>query len=175
MEDTLLGVGVLSLLGSVLIQKRRKKPICSHAVCVLDAGSSSIGGTIEIMSTGSQTEFICNLVGLQPGKHGFHIHRCGDLRMGCKSACDHYNPDGRSHGGRTGPHRHRGDLGNILAGDDGTCKDHLVADVCVDEIIGRALVVHADEDDLGTGGDDESLKTGNAGRRIGCGVIGRLN
>ena len=39
------------------------------------------------------------------------------------------------------------------------------------EVLLRAIVIHADEDDLGKGGDEESLKTGNAGDRVGCGVI----
>jgi Cu-Zn family superoxide dismutase len=38
-------------------------------------------------------------------------------------------------------------------------------------ILGRAIVIHAGEDDHGRGGDEESTKTGNAGERIACGVI----
>ena len=39
-------------------------------------------------------------------------------------------------------------------------------------IVGRAVVVHAGEDDLGKGGHDDSLTTGHAGGRLGCGVVG---
>ena len=39
-------------------------------------------------------------------------------------------------------------------------------------IIGRAIVVHEGIDDLGLGGNEGSKTTGNAGGRVGCGVIG---
>ena len=36
---------------------------------------------------------------------------------------------------------------------------------------GKSIVIHAGEDDLGLGGDMESLNTGNAGARRACGII----
>ena len=111
--------------------------------------------------------------GLTPGKHGFHVHEFGDLSDGCASAGGHYNPDNSEHGGLSDGHI--GDLGNIVANEDGIAKFKIVArrvDLTGERsIVGRAIVIHAGEDDLGTGGDDESLKTGNAGDRLACGVV----
>jgi len=39
-------------------------------------------------------------------------------------------------------------------------------------IYGRSIVIHDDVDDLGLGGNLESLKTGNDGGRIACVIIG---
>ncbi|KAL5258698.1 hypothetical protein ACHWQZ_G009233 [Mnemiopsis leidyi] len=38
----------------------------------------------------------------------------------------------------------------------------------LDSIVGRAVVLHAGKDDLGTGDDDGSKATGNAGSRVAC-------
>ena len=39
-------------------------------------------------------------------------------------------------------------------------------------MIGRSVVVHAGEDDLGKGRFKDSKITGHSGRRLACGVIG---
>ena len=68
-----------------------------------------------------------------------------------------------------------GDLGNITADNSGTANIKIVAEridlIGERSIIGRSIVVHSDVDDLGKGGDEESLKTGNAGDRLACGII----
>lgn len=114
----------------------------------------------------------CDLKNVSPGLHGLHVHEFGDLREGCKSTCSHYNPTNKNHGGALGCDRHRGDLGNISVDENGSCKGEYLANINIDEIIGRGLILHEDPDDLGQGSNEESKKTGNAGKRIACGVIG---
>ena len=138
-----------------------------HAECRDDV----VRGLILCFSEGTRTRIECHLTGLAPGLHGLHVHRCGDLSDGCASTCDHYNPCRTKHGGPLGPDRHRGDFGNVMADANGRCTTVVVADVALHEIVGRAFVLDADADDLGAGGDAESLRTGNAGARIAGGII----
>ena len=124
-----------------------------------------------------KTKITGEFSGLIPGqKHGFHIHTYGNLIKGCATAGPHYNPHGKTHGGPHSETRHVGDLGNVQADSVGNGRyehrDHQVMLFGAFSVIGRSCVLHKKEDDLGLGGDEESLKTGNAGARIACGVIG---
>ena len=95
--------------------------------------------------------------GLIKGQHGFHIHQFGDTTNGCVSAGAHFNPLGKTHGGPGDEERHVGDLGNVSANEEGVAKfdftDRLLKLNGPHSIVGRALVVHADPDDLGLGKD----------------------
>lgn len=88
----------------------------------------------------------------------------------------HFNPLEQEHGAPEDKERHHGDLGNIVADSSGAAKtvfsDRLLSLNGPHSIVGRGVVVHAGEDDLGEGGDDGSLATGNAGGRLACAVIG---
>ena len=72
---------------------------------------------------------------------------------------------------------HAGDFGNITATKERYSTFHFTTSkVSLFEgelsIIGRSLVVHEDEDDLGKGGHSDSLTTGHAGKRLDCAVSG---
>jgi len=138
--------------------------------------SESVGRITMFASKKNHTYFECVLDMKDEnfdGEKGVHIHCSGDLTRGCTSTCTHYNPTGGHHGGRDGMRRHKGDLGNLLFV-KGKCNANFKADVTLDDVIGRAIVIHEKEDDLGkgTGADEEeSQKTGNAGVRVACGII----
>lgn len=157
--------------------KTRRRKASAHATCVLAPNEYKVTGTIFMRHVRGGVRFRGEIAGLDDGEHGIHIHQYGDLTEGCKSACAHFNPRKANHGSRTSKVRHLGDLGNITS-EKGLSKFDLFGkDVSLrladkHNIAGRMIVVHADRDDLGQGGDAESLVTGNAGKRLACGVIG---
>jgi len=148
------------------------------AVVILQGDSNVTGKVIFTQSSSSVPVSISGEIkGLDPkAKRGFHIHSLGDLTSGCISTGSHYNPLQKNHGSPSSNDRHVGDLGNIESDANGLANfelsDRIITLNGPFSIIGRAVVVHAGTDDLGKGGDDESLKTGNAGGRAACGIIG---
>ena len=148
----------------------------SKAVCQVrpTKGNKCRGVVIFQETKDGRVRVMARIRGLNPGKkHAIHIHQFGDCRdLAGKSAGGHYNPEEKPHGLPPAAERHAGDLGNLEANDDGFAKYTIVVDnisiAGKNAIIGRAIVVHALPDDGGQ-------PTGNAGARIGCGVIGIAN
>lgn len=138
----------------------------------------NIQGEVMFVPTPKGTRVYILFSRLPPGEHGLHIHRAGDLRgEGCKGACDHFHIGEQvNHGGPPGTRgqRHTGDLGNITC-DKGVFRtNYYLSGVNLTDLYGRSVIVHADPDDYGKGGYDDSHTTGHSGARIGCAVIGRV-
>ncbi|XP_020680246.1 superoxide dismutase [Cu-Zn], chloroplastic [Dendrobium catenatum] len=146
------------------------------AVAVLK-GSSKVEGVVTLVQEDDgPTTVNVRVTGLTPGSHGFHLHEFGDTTNGCISTGAHFNPNSLTHGAPEDEVRHAGDLGNIVANDEGiaeaTIVDNQIPLEGPNSVVGRAFVVHELEDDLGKGGHELSLTTGNAGGRLACGVVG---
>lgn len=121
-------------------------------------------------------KLILKFRGLTPGFHGFHIHENPVTNNDCSTAGGHLNTADHLHHGKANILlRHLGDLGNIVADKSGEVNVELVDSLIKlngpSTIIGRSFVVHANQDDLGMGLNEESKKTGNSGPRIACGTI----
>jgi len=132
---------------------------------------SKVVGTVTFTQENDGVRVQANLSGLEEGEHGFHIHKYGDCRADDgSSAGGHFNPAHNDHAGPDADMRHMGDMGNIQAGADGNATiDYVDNTVSINDIIGRAIVVHEGEDDL------ESQPSGAAGARMACGAIGIAN
>lgn len=136
------------------------------------APKKKVSGTIELTEVEEGVAVEGTVEGLEPGKHGFHVHEKGDCSAkDFKSAGGHFNPTDAKHGAPGDPEHHYGDMGNIEAGKDGkatvsiTMPELSLREGDEGSVIGLAIVVHAKADDL------KSQPSGAAGARVACGVI----
>lgn len=138
---------------------------------VRPASGSQVSGTVTFTQIADRVRVDAQFNALTPGLHGFHIHEKGDCSApDATSAGGHFNPFAKKHGAPGSPISHSGDLGNLNADTSGKATvtlwlDGVSISTGKDGVIGRAVIVHANADDLKTD------PTGNAGGRIACGVI----
>lgn len=147
-------------------------PVANEQVTARFAAKSGsdLTGNVSLRATDAGVEVVIAVQNVSPGKHGAHFHEVGDCTAAdATSAGGHLNPDRVAHG-LPPALRHLGDLGNIAVGDERSGRlEIMVPDanlVAGDErsLRGRAIIIHAREDDGGQ-------PTGNAGARIGCAVV----
>jgi len=155
------------------------------AICVINPTIEcpNVRGTVTFKENSKKGTIAIQfeLSGLEPGEHGAHVHTYGNLLPAygtsadscCMNTGPHYNPTGASHGSLdTG---HIGDFGNILADERGVVSEKMESTTLkirgAHSIIGRALVIHKNKDDLGHGNNAESKKNGNSGPRVACAVV----
>ncbi len=166
-----LSVGVI-LIATAAIAGEKK---ASKTVTMTAASGAVLGtATIEQEKEGG-VEIQLSLHGLTPGEHALHFHQTAScIGPDFKSAGGHFNPTAAHHGLNNPSGPHAGDMDNFMVGPDGTA--HMTVSnprVTLEpgqpnSLLsngGTALVIHAKADDL------MSDPAGNAGDRVGCGVI----
>ena len=147
-------------------------------------------GKATIAKSGNHLQITVDAHGLQPGFHGLHIHQNGKCEPNSVApsggAPGNFNSaGGHLQVGDKNAHPSSGDLTSLQVRQDGSATLVTTTDsVTLDDVHGKALMVHAGSDNFGNipsrytqangpaGPDAETMSTGDAGGRVACGVIG---
>lgn len=153
---------------------------------ISDVNGQTIG-TAKFTETASGTRVSLRVKGLTMGRHGTHLHEnasCADTKdakgnpVKFGGAGAHFDPmDTMKHGSPYGTDHtnHAGDLENTVVDEDGDgyvdmTDRHITVSPGVSSIIGRSIIIHANED-----GFTNEPVNGGSGARIACGVIALSN
>jgi superoxide dismutase, Cu-Zn family len=143
----------------------------AEAALMPKSGNTTLAGTAKFSGELGKVQATVSITGAPPGMHGLHIHETGDCSApDAMSAGGHWNPTMQMHAAPGAP-AHLGDLGNIAVSDAGSGTLTFsnpaweIGSGGAMDLIGKAVIVHTMPDDFMT------QPTGNAGGRIGCGVI----
>lgn len=142
----------------------------TEAKAIISSNDSQIEGIVKFLKTDEGVKVIADITGLKPGEHGFHIHEFGDCSgKNHDSVGAHYNPTHQKHGKPSEEETHVGDLGNLVADENGNAHYEELNTVINLQgrasILGRSIIIHADKDDY------VSQPAGASGLKIACGVI----
>jgi len=150
------------------------------AMAVLDSKSgSTVKGSATFTVVNGVVTLNLSVTGAEQGLRGVHIHQMGVCTPDDASgAGGHWNPDTHVHGSGApdaGATSHLGDLGNIEIGVNGagtltrSNPAWKLGDGSLYDVVGKAVVVHKNTDDLVTNTSDAG--PGMSGARLACGVI----
>jgi Cu-Zn family superoxide dismutase len=152
----------------------------NRAVAYIMGGplAPTIRGTVTFTEVHGGTEVSVEINGLPPykpavdgnpqvGPHGFHIHEGSTCTAGSKGepfmpAGGHWNPTNQPHG------NHAGDFPVLFSNDGFSKMTFFTNKFTVDQVIGKTVIIHESPDDYRT------QPAGASGRRLACGVIGRM-
>lgn len=171
MNRSTLGV-LVSLCACATPGQRSAQPEPDAVVQLEGKSGSSLTGTAELRRTGTGVLLTLRVNNAAPGVHGVHLHEVGDCSApDATSAGAHWNPTAAPHGHLGKPPAHLGDIGNLVVDAEGRGALEFVTELWtvggggLNDVLGKALVIHATADDLA------SQPSGNSGARIGCGVV----
>jgi len=142
---------------------------------IKNSGGQSVG-TATLTQVPGGVRIVIDAKSLPPGAHAVHIHEIGKCEgPAFTTSGGHFNPERKQHGTMNARGAHAGDLPNMSVDGLGNGRLETVTDrvtlgagaSSVFDADGSAIVIHAASDDFKTD------PTGNAGGRIGCGVIAR--
>ena len=131
---------------------------------------SSAKGNLKFEQKEGAVLITGNISGLKPNAwHAFHVHQNGSCADAGNAAGGHFNPTNQPHGMHGAGNHHVGDLPALRSDSKGVAlvdvTSESVALSGANSVIGKAVIVHADDDDY------TAQPTGNAGARIGCGIV----
>lgn len=133
---------------------------------------TDFSGTVTLTPDGTGVRVVAELSGVDTdGQHAIHVHENGmcDHEAGGKhftSAGSHFNPAGAEHACPPTEPRHAGDMGNVAISGGSGRLELTLNNVTADQLAGKAIILHAKQDDCKT------QPTGDAGDRLACGVVG---
>ncbi|MDN3355051.1 superoxide dismutase family protein [Actinomadura sp. DC4] len=180
-----LGAGVTAL-GAAASDKILGQPGLPAGAVIKDVEGRTVG-SLRVEDQGRRkSKITVTAKGLPPGYHGFHIHK--------KGVCDATSIDPKTGSPffSAGPHfdlgahphpNHSGDLPPLLISADGTGRTTIVTErFRLRQLLdgdGSAIIIHALPDNQANvpkrygKPDAETLRTGDSGARIACGVISK--
>ncbi len=151
-------------------------PLVQHAEATIanTYPDTAVSGSVKFDATdGGKVKMVLELtVPSKAGKNvAVHIHDHGDCGDSGMASHGHWNPTNAQHGKWGIGSFHLGDIGNVKLDSKGKGSLTMETDLWSlggtpdKNIIGHAIIVHGGEDDY------KSQPAGNAGARIGCGII----